>query len=633
MNTPQTLLTQFFNHREFRPSQLAIIESVLSGKDTLAILPTGGGKSICFQIPALMLPGICIVISPLIALMNDQVARLQEKKIAAASLHSGQTREEMEEIIQQAEDGELKLLYVSPERITSDLFLDSLPQMRVGLLAVDEAHCVSQWGYDFRPAYLRIAELRRYLPGVPLIALTASATPAVREDILLQLKMKEPSCFFNSFYRSNLQYHCQYTAATDAVLLDLLKENKGSAIIYCSSRKQTHHIAEWLQLHQISTAPYHAGLPQSERNKNQEEWISDQIRVMAATNAFGMGIDKPNVRLVIHLSAPECLEHYYQEAGRAGRDEQQARAVLLVLPDQIKRLELLTEQKFPEIEVIKKIYSDLAGFFQLPAGSGEGQSFEFDLPLFCSRFHHPPMRVMHVLDLLEREGHLRYSSSVYKPSQLVFTIEREQLRSLEESYPTHANLLQTLLRAYPGILHYRVKIYEQQLARLSGMQPAEVKQQLKELTHGGVVEYQPASESPQIHYLLNRAPAAHLYIDLDRYYNRKKAFAERLQAMINYLKQDNTCRSRKIQVYFGEKVDKDCEQCDVCLRRKKNMPKKEFSQQVEKIKTLLQTPQPMTILLAHFTVEEKEQVLDTLRQLLQEQIVGQNEAGLLYLCK
>lgn len=630
MNTPQTILSRFFHHQHFRPSQLPIIESVVAGKDTLAILPTGGGKSICFQIPALLLEGVCIVVSPLIALMNDQVARLQEKKIAAAALHSGQSREEMEEVLQQVEAGELKFLYVSPERITTELFLDALSQMKVCLLAIDEAHCVSQWGYDFRPAYLRIAELRKHLPGVPLIALTASATPAVREDIVKQLKMKQPERFINSFYRSNLRYRLKKADATDGFLLELLKKSSGSAIVYCNSRKQTHHIAQWLQLHQISAAPYHAGLTQEERNQHQEDWINDRVRVMAATNAFGMGIDKPNVRLVIHLSAPECLEHYYQEAGRAGRDEQPADAILIVLPNQVKRLQELADQKFPDVESIKKIYGDLAGFFQLPAGSGEGQSFDFDLSLFCTRFHHQPIRVMNVLELLEKEGHLRYQSSIYRPAQLVFTIERNLLRSLEEMYPAYANLLQTLLRTYPGILDYKVNIYEEQIARLSGMPSATVRQQLKKIAELGLVNYRAAIDNPQIQYLYNRAPAADLHIDLDRYFARKKAFAERLQAMIHYINNEQTCRSKMLQVYFGETTATDCEHCDVCTSRKKKTVDNGFEQRVNKIQSLLQSPQTIEWLMTHFSEEEKQPALETLQHLLQEQRVLQNREGLLH---
>jgi ATP-dependent DNA helicase RecQ len=630
MNTPQTLLTRFFHHQHFRPSQLAIIESVVAGKDTLALLPTGGGKSICFQIPALLLEGVCIVVSPLIALMNDQVARLQEKKIAAAALHSGLSREEMEEILQEAEAGELKFLYVSPERITTELFLDYLPQISVCLLAVDEAHCVSQWGYDFRPAYLRIAELRKYIPDVPVIALTASATPAVREDIVQQLKMKLPERFINSFYRSNLRYRCKKSDATDVTLVELLKQSSGSAIVYCNSRKQTHHIAQWLHLHQISAAPYHAGLTQEERNKHQEDWIENRVRVMAATNAFGMGIDKPNVRLVVHLSAPECLEHYYQEAGRAGRDEQPADAILIVLPNQVNRLQELATQKFPHVESIKKIYGDLAGFFQLPAGTGEGQFFDFDLALFCSRFHHQPIQVMNILELLEKEGHLRFQSSSYKPAQILFTIDRNILRSLEEMYPEYADLLQTLLRTYPGILDYKVNIYEEQIARLSGMPSTMVRQQLKKVAELGLVNYRAAIDSPQIQYLFNRAPAADLHIDLDRYFARKKAFAERLQAMINYINNEQTCRSKLLQVYFGETNVKDCGECDVCSSRKKKPVDNGLAQRVKKLQYLLQTPQSVESLMSHFSEEEKLLALETLEHLLQEQRVMQNSDGLLH---
>jgi len=630
MNTPQTLLTRFFQHQQFRPSQLAIIESVLEGKDTLALLPTGGGKSICFQIPALLRSGVCLVVSPLIALMNDQVARLQEKKIAAAALHSGQSREEMEELLLQATAGDIKFLYVSPERIHSELFLEYLEQMQVCLLVVDEAHCVSQWGYDFRPAYLRIAALRTYLPAVPLIALTASATPAVREDILLQLKMTSAARFVNSFYRSNLHYQCLPVEVADSMLLTLLKEKQGSAIVYCSSRKQTHYIANWLQLNQISAAPYHAGLKQEERNKNQTDWINNQVRVMAATNAFGMGIDKPDVRLVIHLTAPECLEHYYQEAGRAGRDEQPADAILLVTPTQVQRLQALAEQKFPSIDTIKNLYRDLAGFLQIPAGTGEGQTFDFDLPLFCTRFHHAPLLVINVLDLLEKEGHIRYNTSTYKPAKLVFTTDRATIRSLDQYYPDYSPLLQALLRTYPGILDYSVTIYEEQLARLSGLASALVKEQLKKLTELGIVAYRPANESPQIHFLLNRATAAFLYIDLDRYFARKKAFTDRVQSMIAYISNHQNCRSRLLQNYFGESTATDCGQCDVCLRKQKKEQRDLFPVFLQRINDLLQTPLSVEELMDHFSGEEKKQAVETLQQLIQEQVIIRNEQGLLY---
>ena len=630
MNTPQTLLTRFFQHQQFRPSQLAIIESVLEGKDTLALLPTGGGKSICFQIPALLRSGVCLVVSPLIALMNDQVARLQEKKIAAAALHSGQSREEMEELLLQATAGDIKFLYVSPERIHSELFLEYLEQMQVCLLVVDEAHCVSQWGYDFRPAYLRIAALRTYLPAVPLIALTASATPAVREDILLQLKMTNAARFVNSFYRSNLHYQCLPVEVADSMLLTLLKEKQGSAIVYCSSRKQTHYIANWLQLNQISAAPYHAGLKQEERNKNQTDWINNQVRVMAATNAFGMGIDKPDVRLVIHLTAPECLEHYYQEAGRAGRDEQPADAILLVTPTQVQRLQALAEQKFPSIDTIKNLYRDLAGFLQIPAGTGEGQTFDFDLPLFCTRFHHAPLLVINVLDLLEKEGHIRYNTSTYKPAKLVFTTDRTTIRSLDQYYPDYSPLLQALLRTYPGILDYSVTIYEEQLARLSGLASALVKEQLKKLTELGIVAYRPANESPQIHFLLNRATAAFLYIDLDRYFARKKAFTNRVQSMIAYISNHQNCRSRLLQNYFGESTATDCGQCDVCLRKQKKEQRDLFPVFLQRINDLLQTPLSVEELMDHFSGEEKKEAVETLQQLIQEQVIIRNEQGLLY---
>ena len=383
MNTPQTLLHKYFHHAQFRPGQLEIIDAVLAGKDTLALLPTGGGKSVCFQIPALLLGGICVVVSPLIALMNDQVAQLTQKKIPAAALHSGLSYAEIDQLLEQAAAGTIQFLYVSPERILSETFLQAVSQINIGLLAIDEAHCVSQWGYDFRPAYLKIAQFRAYLPAhTPLIALTASATPPVQEDILVQLHMKNAAVVKGSFERKNLQYHCRLSESIHHSLIQLLIQKTGSTIVYCNTRKQTREIADWLQQNSISATYYHAGLTQEERNERQEAWIQNKTRVIVATNAFGMGIDKPDVRLVIHLAAPECLENYYQEAGRAGRDEQPAEAILLVTPTQINNLLGLAAQRFPPVETIKKIYQDLAAFLQVPAGSGEGSYHNFDLSVF-----------------------------------------------------------------------------------------------------------------------------------------------------------------------------------------------------------------------------------------------------------
>jgi ATP-dependent DNA helicase RecQ len=627
MNTPQTLLHKYFQHAQFRPGQLEIIDAVLAGKDTLALLPTGGGKSVCFQIPALLLGGICVVVSPLIALMNDQVAQLTKKKIPAAALHSGLSYAEIDQLLQQAAAGEIQFLYVSPERILSETFLHAVSQINIGLLAIDEAHCVSQWGFDFRPAYLKIAQLRAYLPAhTPLIALTASATPPVQEDILVQLQMKNAAIVKGSFERKNLQYHCRLSESIHHSLIQLLKQKSGSTLVYCNTRKQTQEIATWLQQNSISATFYHAGLTQEERNERQEAWIQNRTRVIVATNAFGMGIDKPDVRLVIHLAAPECLENYYQEAGRAGRDEQPAEAILLVTPTQINNLLGLATQRFPPIETIKKIYQDLAAFLQVPAGSGEGSYHDFDLSVFASRFKHDVLLVVNTLQLLEQEGHLRFSSSVFLPAQAQFTCDTAQLRAYEEGYPNSAHLVQALLRTYPGVLDFRVSVYESQLARICRATPEEIKQQLKQLQAFGILDYMPAKDSPQIHYLLNRATAEFLHINLDQYHARKKAWMVRMKAMVGYIENNTECRSRYLLQYFGETSSADCGVCDVCVRKQQPpLTPKVFARIAEKILQLLEQPKMLAEIVQSFPVIEQADVQEVILFLQQEQTILRND--------
>jgi ATP-dependent DNA helicase RecQ len=627
MNTPQTLLHKYFQHAQFRPGQLEIIDAVLAGKDTLALLPTGGGKSVCFQIPALLLGGICVVVSPLIALMNDQVAQLTKKKIPAAALHSGLSYAEIDQLLQQAAAGEIQFLYVSPERILSETFLQAVTQINIGLLAIDEAHCVSQWGFDFRPAYLKIAQLRAYLPAhTPLIALTASATPPVQEDILVQLQMKNAAIVKGSFERKNLQYHCRLSESIHHSLIQLLKQKSGSTLVYCNTRKQTQEIATWLQQNSISATFYHAGLTQEERNERQEAWIQNRTRVIVATNAFGMGIDKPDVRLVIHLAAPECLENYYQEAGRAGRDEQPAEAILLVTPTQINNLLGLATQRFPPIETIKKIYQDLAAFLQVPAGSGEGSYHDFDLSVFASRFKHDVLLVVNTLQLLEQEGHLRFSSSVFLPAQAQFTCDTAQLRAYEEGYPNSAHLVQALLRTYPGVLDFRVSVYESQLARICRATPEEIKQQLKQLQAFGILDYMPAKDSPQIHYLLNRATAEFLHINLDQYHARKKAWMVRMKAMVGYIENNTECRSRYLLQYFGETSSADCGVCDVCVRKQQPpLTPKVFARIAEKILQLLEQPKMLAEIVQSFPVIEQADVQEVILFLQQEQTILRND--------
>ena len=626
MNTPQSLLQTYFHHSRFRPGQLEIIESVVAGKDTLALLPTGGGKSICFQIPALLKGGVCIVVSPLIALMNDQVAQLNSKNIAAAALHSGLTAGEMQQLLQQAENGIIQFLYVSPERLQSETFLQAIARCDIKMLAIDEAHCVSQWGYDFRPAYLNIARFRAYLPAhTPLIALTASATPAVQADILVQLQMKNAVVVKGSFERKNLQYRCRLTESIHHALIDLLQTTTGSSIVYCNTRKQTREIAEWLQQNKISATFYHAGLTQEERNERQEAWIQNNKRVMVATNAFGMGIDKPDVRQVIHLTAPECLENYYQEAGRAGRDEQPATAILLVTPSQIQNLLALADQRFPPIDTIKKIYQDLAAYLQVPAGMGEGIYYDFDLQLFASRFKHDILLVINTLQLLEQEGHLRFSSSVFLPAQVQFTADTSQLRTYEAGYPETIDLVQALLRTYPGILDFRVSVYESQLARICRSTPVTIQQQLKQLQAFGIIDYKPAKDSPQIQYLLPRATAAFLHINLDYYHARKNNWVIRMQAMVGYIENKTQCRSSYLLHYFGETPSANCGICDVCeSKQQRALTPKRFTELSSKVLQLLEHPMMLEALLQHFEVSAKDEVAEVIFFLTQEQTIFRN---------
>jgi len=560
-------------------------------------------------------------------LMNDQVAQLTKKKIPAAALHSGLSYAEIDQLLQQAAAGEIQFLYVSPERILSETFLHAVSQINIGLLAIDEAHCVSQWGFDFRPAYLKIAQLRAYLPAhTPLIALTASATPPVQEDILVQLQMKNAAIVKGSFERKNLQYHCRLSESIHHSLIQLLKQKSGSTLVYCNTRKQTQEIATWLQQNSISATFYHAGLTQEERNERQEAWIQNRTRVIVATNAFGMGIDKPDVRLVIHLAAPECLENYYQEAGRAGRDEQPAEAILLVTPTQINNLLGLATQRFPPIETIKKIYQDLAAFLQVPAGSGEGSYHDFDLSVFASRFKHDVLLVVNTLQLLEQEGHLRFSSSVFLPAQAQFTCDTAQLRAYEEGYPNSAHLVQALLRTYPGVLDFRVSVYESQLARICRATPEEIKQQLKQLQAFGILDYMPAKDSPQIHYLLNRATAEFLHINLDQYHARKKAWMVRMKAMVGYIENNTECRSRYLLQYFGETSSADCGVCDVCVRKQQPpLTPKVFARIAEKILQLLEQPKMLAEIVQSFPVIEQADVQEVILFLQQEQTILRND--------
>lgn len=549
--------------------QEEIIQSVLEGKDTLALLPTGGGKSICFQVPAMMTDGVCLVISPLIALMRDQVEHLLNKNIPAASINSGMSYTEVRATLQKTSRGDYKFLYLSPERIESALFQEYLPALDISLIAVDEAHCISQWGYDFRPPYLRIANLRRELKDVPIIALSASATEKVQNDIIEKLQFKQAAVFRQSFERPTLSYSCFPVESKINKLISVLNNVAGSSIVYCNSRKLTKEICQLLELHGFSAAYYHAGLSQEERINKQNSWINNETRIMVCTNAFGMGIDKSAVRSVIHYNVPDCLENYYQEAGRAGRDQKKSFAVLVYQQDDLLQLQNLPDKRFPAIPVIQSVYQSLADFFQLPVGAGEGAYYDFDIKTFTGLFKLDMITVINALKILEQEGHISFAESIFLPAQVMFTTDKETLYQFETSHPGLELLIRTLLRSYEGIFDNRVSVFESQLAKMTRLDLNEIKKQLLQLMSFGIIEYLPQKETPQIHYLLNRAPAKYLYIDQDAYLERKKQYAERVATMIAFLQETGTCRSRFIGSYFGDHNLKDCGICDNCLNKKK----------------------------------------------------------------
>lgn len=548
-----------------------IIASVLGKRDTLALLPTGGGKSVCFQVPGLLLQGLCIVISPLIALMKDQVEQLRRRGIHAVAVHSGMRKTQIDILLNNAIYGDIKFLYVSPERIQTELFVARFRQMKVGLIAVDEAHCISQWGYDFRPPYLRIAKLREFVPDVPVIALTASATEQVQADIADKLAFgEEYSLFKKSFARDNLSFVVRKTENKDAKLLEILRKVKGSAIIYVRSRKATQEIARWLEKKQISSTFYHAGLTFKDRTKRQDEWIQNQTRVIVATNAFGMGIDKPDVRLVIHLDIPENIESYYQEAGRAGRDGHRSFAVVLYQDADTSNLQLKVAQAQPDLAYLKVLYQGMANYFQLAVGSAEGESFDFNIQDFCERFRLNAVEVFNGLKKLEEEGLLQFNESFYSPSTAHFTTDHTKLYEVQVAHARFDPLIKMMLRLYGGEMFSGfVKIDESVLAKGLMISHQEVTEMLQHLHELRVLIYSPLRDKPQVTYIVARQDAEHLPIDRKRLEERRALIFEKMRAMIAFVENTFQCRMQVIQEYFGETTEAICGLCDVCIAKRK----------------------------------------------------------------
>jgi ATP-dependent DNA helicase RecQ len=568
MPTPTAILKQYWGYDEFRPLQEDIVNAILAGKDTLALMPTGGGKSVCFQVPALMKKGVCLVVTPLIALMKDQVANLKKRNIPAVAIYAGMYYQDVERLLEDARRGHYKFLYVSPERLKSKRFLEYCDGMPVNMLAIDEAHCISQWGYDFRPAYLDIALMRAYFPDVPVLALTASATPKVQQDICERLSMKDPQIFTKSFGRRNLSYSVLEEVDKQTKLLHILQRVQGSGIVYCRSRKRVREIAEMLENEDISASYYHAGLSGDDRHARQELWLNGGIRIMVCTNAFGMGIDKPDVRIVVHYDAPDSVEAYYQEAGRAGRDGQKAYAVLLYNEDELRAMEENMVLQFPELSAIKEVFQCLVNYLQIPVGSAEGVYYDFDINDFAHKFSLNLTMTYSALRILEQEGVLQLSDSVYLPSMVEFIVNKETLYSFIDIQPALEPLIQRLLRTYEGIFDNPVPVYEKQIARLTRVTEEQAIIGLRQLHQRGIIHYRQHKSEPQLTFLQDRVSVNHLYVDTIRIKERMQTYKERLDAMLGYVKNTTTCRTQMISQYFGEKEPKPCGVCDVCLKEK-----------------------------------------------------------------
>lgn len=565
------ILRKYWGYEDFRGIQREIIESIGSGRDTLGLMPTGGGKSITFQVPALAQEGVCLVITPLIALMKDQVSHLRQRGIRAAAIHSDMTHSAILQALDNCVYGGTQILYVSPERLHSELFQAKFRHMKVSFITVDEAHCISQWGYDFRPSYLHIAEIRQLKPEIPVLALTATATKEVVEDIQEQLRFKEKNVFRMSFERKNLAYVVRKATDKPSELRHILNSVNGSAIVYARSRKRTKETAEWLVSQGISATYYHAGLDVDVKDRHQQAWINDEKRVMVATNAFGMGIDKPDVRLVIHIDSPDSLEAYFQEAGRAGRDGKKAYAVLLYDSSDARKLSKRVAQTYPEKEYIRDVYEHLAYFFQVGTGTGRGRTFEFSIDKFCVTYKYFPVLVNSALQILERSGYIHYEADPDNSARILFLLERNDLYFLENTTKETEAVITALLRLYGGLFTDYVYIDEGFVANEAGLTQPQVYLVLKELSKRHIVDFIPRRRIPYITYTRDREDGDRVIIPQSVYEERRAQYIKRIQAMLDYANNDHVCRSRQLLDYFGEECWQDCRQCDVCVTHQGNM--------------------------------------------------------------
>ncbi len=630
MSLYHEILKRYWGYDAFRDLQEEIITSIGEGKDTLGLMPTGGGKSITFQVPALAKEGMCLVITPLIALMKDQVENLKNRDIKAIAIYSGMTRQEIIVALENCIFGNYKFLYISPERLDTEIFRVKLRSMNISMITVDESHCISQWGYDFRPAYLKIAEIRELLPDIPVLALTATATPEVVKDIQQRLHFKKENVFRMSFERKNLAYIVRNTDNKTGEILHILNRMPGSSIIYVRNRKRTKETTLFLQREGITADFYHAGLNNDVKDLRQKRWQSGECRVMVATNAFGMGIDKPDVRTVIHLDLPDSPEAYFQEAGRAGRDGEKAYAIILYANSDKAALKKRISDTFPEKDYIKQVYEQLNYYYQMAMGDGLGCMFDFNLEDFCRRYKHFPVPADSALKILTQAGYIEYTDEQDNASRLLFTIHREELYKLREMGEQADLLIQTILRSYTGVFTDYAYIHEDSLAMRTGLTRQQIYDLLIVLAKRRILDYIPHKKTPYIIYKRERVELRHLQISKTVYEERKERYESRIKAMLEYVTSETACRSRMLLHYFGEKNEHNCEQCDTCINRKKNNGVTDSSYNVlrRQILEMLSVQQRTPADLARLIEADKEEIAAVIRFLLDKGEI-QMEDGML----
>ena len=607
------ILKQYWGYDQFRALQGDIIQSIAAGKDTLGLMPTGGGKSLTFQVPAMAMEGVCIVVTPLIALMKDQVENLKRRNIKAAAIFTGMTREEILTTLDNCVFGAFKFLYVSPERLATALFIEKIKQTQVCLIAVDESHCISQWGYDFRPSYLRIADVRKVLPGVPVLALTATATPEVVDDIQERLAFSEKNVFRKSFLRTNLAYVVRSTENKEDQLLHILNKIPGTSVVYVRNRKRTKEIADFLVQNGIAAEHFHAGLSNDTKDARQQRWKNDQTRVIVSTNAFGMGIDKPEVRTVVHMDLPDSLEAYFQEAGRAGRDEKRAWAVVLFNNGDVVKMRKRVMDTFPDKDTVRKVYDALGNYYQVAVGSGLDVTFAFDLADFCASFRLPMLVSYNAIKLLEQAGYLYLTDEQDNSSRVLFTVDKEALYELRPDVKQD-RLIHLLLRSYTGLFTDPAYINEEMLAKRLEWKKDEVIQELIGLSKARIIQYIPRKKTPFLTYTHEREEAARLHLGKEAYDDRKDRYVSRAKSVLDYAREEVICRSQLLLAYFGEKNTRPCGQCDICLKQKETqVSETEFSLISEKVLQLVTDTPLQLVKLVQLTGYKEAKLINVIR--------------------